>query len=101
MRLRPFYVNNIFNCLKRGDRTAQVPIAINGKPALLEAPDLQLILLAERHDAFLALELVDVFDLLLVDAEPGVDQFDVIHSHKYDRAFRQAHHEELLTMLTV
>ena len=32
----------------------QIPLAIDGQCSFLETPDLQLVLLAERHDALLA-----------------------------------------------
>ena len=84
MCLGSLYVDWILNSSQQRNRSLQVQLAEDCKLFLLETPDLQLILLAHRHDAFLALKLVNLLDLLFMNAETCKDQIDTVYMHEYD-----------------
>lgn len=54
---------------------------------IIEAPNLQFVLLADGQDALVPLHLMDVFDLLLVDVEASIDCLDLVNFDEDDGSF--------------
>ena len=77
-------INRIFNGLQRCHRAIQLKFPVDFELAIRESPNLQLILLAHRHDALLALELVYVIYLLLVNTEARINKVDVSDFYEDD-----------------
>ena len=60
----------------------QVELAPDIHPSIGEAPNLELVLLADSKDGLMLLKFMDLLDLLLMHIEPRVDMLDLFHPHE-------------------